>query len=451
MTPDTKTTPQNAPDNTPIRARKTPMRLRVLGTGVLAGALFLAGCSGDDDASTDATASVTTTPTATESMSEATPTATMEAMSDTLTSETGAADLHAGLTHLLQEHVYLAANATNAALTGGDFDGAAGALDENSVALSEAIGSIYGSDAGGAFLELWRTHIGFFVDYTQARAAGDDAAAQAAVTALEGYGQDFGAFIESANPNLPADAVAEELGPHVATLTTAIDAQVAGSPDQWALLREAASHMPHTAAILAGGIVTQMPDTFDGSIDAGGAELRAGLTALLNEHVYLATFATGEAIRGGDFEGAAAGLDANSVALSEAIGSVYGDEAAGAFLELWRTHIGFFVEYTQARAVGDDAAADVAAAELDSYRTDFGAFLASANENFDVETVAADLVPHVESVFAVIDAQVAGDVAQWTLMREAAGHMPHTALMLASGIEAQSPDQFAAVAPGHEH
>jgi len=440
------------PSNTPIKARKTPMRLRVLGTGMLAGALFLAGCSGDDAASADATASTTTTPTATEAMSESTtPTATMEAMSDTLTSETGAAEFRAGLTHLLQEHVYLAANATNAALTGGDFEGAAGALDENSVALSEAIASVYGEDAGGAFLELWRTHIGFFVDYTQARAAGDDAAAQAAVNALDGYGADFGAFIESANPNLPQAAVAEELGPHVATLTAAIDAQVAGSPDQWSLLREAASHMPHTAAILAGGIVTQMPETFDGDINAGGAELRAGLTALLNEHVYLATFATGEAIRGGDFEGAAGGLDENSVALSEAIGSVYGDEAGGAFLELWRTHIGFFVEYTQARAAGDDAAAEAAAAELDGYRTDFGAFLASANDNFTVDGVAEELIPHVESVFAVIDAQVAGDAEQWSLMREAAGHMPHTALTLASGIEAQSPDQFAAMSANHRH
>lgn len=445
MTPDQTS-------KTPIKARKTPMRLRVIGTGMLAGALFLAGCSGDEDASADATAaSMTATPTATEAMSEPTPTATMEAMTDGLTSESGAAELRAGLTHLLQEHVYLAANATNAALTGGDFDGAAGALDENSVALSEAIASVYGADAGGAFLELWRTHIGFFVDYTQARAGGDDAAAQAAVTALEGYGADFGAFIESANPNLPADAVAEELGPHVATLTAAIDAQVAGSPDQWSLLREAASHMPHTAAVLAGGIVTQMPEAFDGTINAGGAELRAGLTALLNEHVYLATFATGEAIRGGDFEGAAGGLDENSVALSEAVGSVYGDDAAGAFLELWRTHIGFFVEYTQARASGDDAGAEAAAAELDGYRTDFGAFLASANDNFTVDGVAEELVPHVESVFAVIDAQVSGDAGQWSLMREAAGHMPHTALTLASGIEAQSPEQFAAMSAEHRH
>jgi len=427
------------------------MRLRVLGTGMLAGALFLAGCSGDDDAASS-TATTGTTPSATATLAESmTPTATEAPMSDTLTSDTGAADLYAGLTHLLQEHVYLAGAATYAAINGGDFDGAAGALDENSVALSEAIGSVYGDDAGGAFLELWRTHIGFFVDYTQARAAGDEVGADAAVAALEGYAQDFGAFLESANPNLPQAAVAEELGPHVMTLTAAIDAQVAGDAAQWTLLREAAGHMPNTAAVLAGGIVAQMPETFEGDVNAGGSQFRSGLTSLLSEHVYLATFATGEALGGGDFEGAAGVLDENSIALSEAIGSVYGDDAGGAFLELWRTHIGFFVEYTQARAAGDNAAAEAAAADLDGYRTDFGAFLASANENFTADGIAEELVAHVDSVFAVIDAQASDDAAQWSLMREAAGHMPHTAAALASGIVAQSPDTFVAAGPAHRH
>lgn len=431
-----------------------PRRLKLLiGGSVLAGSLLLGACSGGDD-DADATASMTATMTATATETAGgsmTPMPSETAMGDmTLSSDTGAAELRAGLTHLLQEHVYLAANATHAALTGGDFDGAAAALDENTVALSEAIGSVYGDDAGGAFLELWRTHIGFFVDYTQARAAGDDAAAEEAAANLDGYREDFGAFISSANPNLSKDAVAEELVPHVESLLAVIDAQAAEDPAQWTLLREAAGHMPHAALTLAGGIAAQMPDQFDGDVMSGGSELRSGLTALLDEHVYLATLATGEALRGGDFDGAAAALDENTVALSEAIGSVYGDDAAGAFLELWRTHIGFFVEYTQARAAGDDAAAQAAAEELDGYRADFGAFLASANENFDKDTVAEDLVPHVQSVFAVIDAQAAGEPDQWTLMREAAGHMPHTASMLASGIVAQSPDQFAA-AMEHGH
>jgi hypothetical protein len=82
--------------------RKTRMRLRVLGPALLAGAIFLAGGSGDDD-TPDSAGTTGTTPTATATMAESmTPTATEEAMSDVLTSDTGAASLYAGLTHLLQ-------------------------------------------------------------------------------------------------------------------------------------------------------------------------------------------------------------------------------------------------------------------------------------------------------------------------------------------------------------
>ena len=64
-------------------------------------------------------------------------------------------------------------NATNAGVTGSKtFPAAAQALDDNSVALSKAIGSVYGAKAGQTFLNgkfMWRAHIEFFVDYTVAR------------------------------------------------------------------------------------------------------------------------------------------------------------------------------------------------------------------------------------------------------------------------------------------
>ena len=51
--------------------------------------------------------------------------------------------------------------------------------------------------------------------------------------------------------------------------------------------------------------------------------------------------------------GAVKALDANSVALSKAIGSVYPD-AEKPFLASWRQHIGFFVNYTLGRATEND-------------------------------------------------------------------------------------------------
>src|SRR5207245_6179244 len=85
------------------------------------------------------------------------------------------------------------------------------------------------------------------------------------------------------------------------------------------------------------------------------AGLRVGLNALLGEHVYLASAATNAALGGrqAEFEAAAAALDANSVDIAKAIGSVYGADAEKAFLPLWRRHIGFFVDYTVGVATKD--------------------------------------------------------------------------------------------------
>ena len=100
-------------------------------------------------------------------------------------SGTKAAALRTTLNNLLAEHVWLAGAATGAALGGreADFKAAAAELDQNSVAIARAIGSVYGSDAEQAFLPLWRKHIGFAVDYTVAVAANDREALRTALGA----------------------------------------------------------------------------------------------------------------------------------------------------------------------------------------------------------------------------------------------------------------------------
>jgi hypothetical protein len=141
-----------------------------------------------------------------------------------------ASTLRTQLTAALQEHVYLAAITVFTAYTteGGTeseaFQAAAATLDANSVALSEAVGSLAGEENGTAFLELWREHIGYFVDYAGAVATGDHGAADMALTELDDYRGRAGAFFEEVSAGeLPADAVAEGLAMHVQTLAGAID------------------------------------------------------------------------------------------------------------------------------------------------------------------------------------------------------------------------------------
>ncbi|MGQ0825360.1 MAG: hypothetical protein ACT4OX_10100 [Actinomycetota bacterium] len=216
--------------------------------------LGLAACGGDDD--DDASDPTTDTTVVTDETDGNTAEATGP--------NSPASELRATLTSLLQEHVYLAGIATGTALAGGELADPAAALDENSVALGDAITSVYGAEAGESFLGLWRSHIDFFVNYTTAAAAGDEAGKQAARDDLGGYAQDFAAFLAGANPSLDADTVAEALGVHAASLFDAIDAQAASDPSQYSLLRTAAQHMPATAAYLAQVIAEQMPDTFGG-------------------------------------------------------------------------------------------------------------------------------------------------------------------------------------------
>ena len=101
------------------------------------------------------------------------------------------------------------------------------------------------------------------------------------------------------------------------------------------------------------------------------AALRATLTSLLSDHVWLAGNALDTAVQHkGDLKepqvvGAVKALGANSVALSKAIGSVYPD-AEKPFLASWRQHIGFFVNYTLGKATKDDMQVAKAKADLDA-------------------------------------------------------------------------------------
>lgn len=175
------------------------------------------------------------------------------------------------------------------------------------------------------------------------------------------------------------------------------------------------------------------------------AGLRVGLNALLSEHVYLAAAATNAALGGRqpEFEAAAAALDANSVDVARAIGSVYGPDAEKAFLPLWRKHIGMVVEYTVGVATGDRAKQEKAVNDLVGYTQDFGAFLSGASPNLP-KAVVADLVKHhVVTLKDVIDAQAAKDHARaFVAERTGAGHMQMIADPLAEAIVQQVPDRF---------
>ena len=180
------------------------------------------------------------------------------------TTNTKAADLRVLLNGLEQEHVALAADATRAGFDGTkSFAPAAASLDANSHDIANAVGSVYGDEAGKKFYEIWNSHIGFFVDYTVAAKKGDKAGMDKAVANLGGYVDAISTFFSGANPNLPKEAVAQLVSEHVGLLKAAVDTygggDIAGS---FAKEREARTQIGTIANTLAGAIVKQSPDKF---------------------------------------------------------------------------------------------------------------------------------------------------------------------------------------------
>lgn len=177
-----------------------------------------------------------------------------------------AADLRVTLDRLLGEHAMLAVFAMQKGVDGdADFDAIAAALDQNTVDLGAAIGSVYGPEAEKGFLKLWRAHVGFFVDYTVATAKGDTAGQKQAIKNLDGYRAGFAGFLAQANPNIQAEPIAAGLQMHVRQLTTALTTYKSGKYDlAYKRVREAYGHMFMTGDTLAAAIAAQYPERFGG-------------------------------------------------------------------------------------------------------------------------------------------------------------------------------------------
>ena len=140
----------------------------------------------------------------------------MTGMTMTKAAPMTAADLRVALDNLFGEHAVLAMNATNAGVTGSkSFPAAAKALDNNSVALSKAIASVYGArpaDVPERQVHVARPHK-FSVDYTVATAKKDKAGQTKAVNNLKRYTVVFGDFLAGAT-GLPKLAVRNDLLGH---------------------------------------------------------------------------------------------------------------------------------------------------------------------------------------------------------------------------------------------
>jgi len=357
-----------------------------------------------------------------------------------------AADLRVKLGRLLGEHAFLAMQAMRTGVAGGaDFAAAAEALEANTVDLEGMVTAVYGDAAGVRFGELWRSHLGYVVDYTVGVAKDDQVAVETALAGLKRYEADLVAFLSGANPYLVEDELASMLAEHVSLLTTLADVLGTDDTAAYAKTRETYAHMFHLGKALAAAIARQFPREVPGAKFAvsPAVELRVSLDRLLGEHTLLSV----EAMRGAstgraDADAARKALDANTTELSQAIASIYGDGAGSSFRERWDGHIVAYLDYIAAIGSGDgEAAASARESILDT--SDLAALLAAAVPSLPEKDVASLLGEHVQHLVAQVDAYRAEDYSKaYTIGREAYAHSLVISDVLSIAIAKQFPDIF---------
>lgn len=364
---------------------------------------------------------------------------------------TPAGELRIALDSVLTEHAFLAVEAMRKGVDGAeDFDQASGALLANAEDLKAAVASVYGEEGAAQFDEIWKSHIGYFVDYVTATAENNQEGKDQALAELEEYKTTQSEFFEAATEGrLPAAAVSEGLDMHVNQLIKSFDAYVAGDfPTSYELERESIQHMSMFAETLSIAIADQFGDKFENTNpDTPAIDLRAALNTTFSEHAGLAVMAMQDGADGAEsFDQAAASLLANADDLTAAVASVYGDEAGAQFEETWKSHIGYFVDYVVATGEGNEEGKKQAKAELDQYVIDQSKLLEGATEGrIPAEALEEGLTTHVSQLLASFDSYVAGDYeAAYGSLREAYAHMQMPAGGLSAAIVDQFPDQFGA-------
>jgi hypothetical protein len=353
------------------------------------------------------------------------------------------ADLRVTFGRILAEHSFLLLELMRAeAVQAPERIAVRAAIDDNTAELGDAVATVYDEPTGESVAARWREQVDLLVDYAQAEAAGNTAAATTVSAAIDDAGEGLTALLVDINPHLDSDDVAAAVGLLLDQMRRFVDEP----PAAYAAAREAFAHTFTLGDLVATSIAKQFPDRFADArvVFSPAAELRVAIDRLLGEHLLIA----GEAMRTGlvdspASEPARASLEDNTKDLSGAIGSVYGPDADAAFGALWRKHIDAYLDYIDGVQANDAAEKERTLGILRGYGPEFGAFIASANNQLPADAVADLIHHHVEALIGQVNAFAALDYPRaFSTVHEAYGHMFTVGDALAAAIATQFPDQF---------
>ena len=276
----------------------------------------------------------------------------------TATSRQSPRELRARFEQLLGQHTVIAVRLMRSVVAAAPDlrQAAVASLQENTHALHQIVASAYGSAQADRFNQLWEDHIADLFSYANGVASHNESAKQTARAGLIAYCDAYGRwFAEASNGRVRASDAADGVRMHVEELIKQLDAYAARDYEQaYRIEREAYEHMFTAGTTLAKASLT--PEAAVG-VDAAPQKLRSAFSMLLGEHMELIVDAQRATFAGpSEFKAAAAQVNANTTALTKAMGTIAGARKGAEFQTAWASHVEGLMGYTAAVAGKDDAA-----------------------------------------------------------------------------------------------
>ena len=276
----------------------------------------------------------------------------------TATSKQSPRELRARFEQLLGQHTVIAVRLMRSVVAAAPDlrQAAVASLQENTHALHQIVASAYGSAQADRFNQLWEDHIADLFSYANGVASHNESAKQTARAGLVAYCDAYGRwFAEASNGRVRASDATDGVRMHVEELIRQLDAYAARDYEQaYRIEREAYEHMFTAGTTLAKASLT--PEAAVG-VDAAPQKLRSAFAMLLGEHMELIVDAQRATFAGpSEFKAAAAQVNANTSALTKAMGTIAGPRKGAEFQAAWASHVEGLMGYTAAVAGKDDAA-----------------------------------------------------------------------------------------------
>jgi hypothetical protein len=334
-------------------------------------------------------------------------------------------DLRAQFEQFLGEHTMLAVRYMRSVVTGPPElkDALGTSLQGNTEELSELVGAAYGDDAGGRFEQLWKTHITALGSYAGGVANHDEKAKQAARTALAAYSNAHGTwFAQASKGRVQASVAAAGVRQHIDELMRQVDVYAAKNyGEAYRIQRVAYEHMFTAGATMAKGSLT--PELAVG-FDAPPEKLRSAFAMLLGEHMELIVDAQRAAFTGqAEFKAAGAEVNANTTALTQAMGAILGPVKGAEFQTAWANHVDGLMAYTSAVAGMNDVGKESARRNLDAFANRLALYFSDVvNNQLPVEPLTQAVTMHDSHLINQVNAYAAKDYAKAQEMEDHGYH-----------------------------